>query len=87
MGLLDNVQFFGAVDRVGKDPKGKIASEYPAFYFPQHLREKEEETARLKRELANNIIPASEVPYARADLKKNEEMIAHNQGICTKTQW
>lgn len=75
MGALDGIQFFGAVDRVGKREDGRIASEYPAFYFPSHRREMEEEVDKLRRSIELNLIPASEVPYSKAQLKRSEKRL------------
>ena len=75
MGALDGINFFSSVDRVGKREDGRIASEYPAFYFPSQRREMEEEVEKLRRTIEQNIIPASEVPYQKAELKRAEKRL------------
>lgn len=71
---LENVQFFGAADRKGKHADGKISSEYPAWYFDAQIEDLQEEIAHKKRMIDNQLVPPSELPYAREELKKQEEM-------------
>lgn len=70
---LDNVTFFGPMDRKRKDPRGAITSAYPAWYFDTHLDELKEDIDRKARDLARGVIPPSEVPYAKEELEKQKE--------------
>jgi hypothetical protein len=71
--VLDDINFFGAVDRKGKRADGKITSEYPAFYFHTQFDELKENTERAERQLKLGLVPASEVPYAQAEVERNRQ--------------
>jgi hypothetical protein len=70
---LDKIEFFGAADRQGKKADGKITSQYPAWYLDNHLNELQEDINRYDNSITNNLIPESEVPKARAEMKKLKE--------------
>jgi len=65
--MSDEVTFFGSVDR---NRDGKIASAMPAWYFDQFIEELEESIARKERSIKRGEIPASEIQYAREELKR-----------------
>jgi len=75
MSVLDKIQFFGDVDRRHKRADERIASEYPAFYFPTKLEELKENIDKTKRQISMGLIPASELPYAKAELEKSEKRL------------
>lgn len=75
MSLLDKINFFNSVDRKGRREDGDIASEYPAFYFPTHLRELRDEVAKAEQQIELNLVPPSELPYAKNDLKRSKKRL------------
>lgn len=77
--ILDDVNFFGAVDRKGKREDGAVTSEYPAFYFHTQYDELEEETAKAERNLERGLVPASEVPYIKAEIERNKDRLIEIQ--------
>ena len=73
--VLDDINFFGAVDRKGKRKDGNVTSEYPAFYFHTQYDELKEETEKQERQLKMGIIPPSEVPYITKEIERNKERL------------
>ena len=71
--VLDDINFFGSVDRKGKREDGAVTSEYPAFYFHTQYDELKENTEKAERQIELGLIPASELPYAKAQVKRNRE--------------
>lgn len=72
---LQEVEFFGAVDRKDGRPDGRICSEYPAFYFDTHIRDMEEEVARKERALDAGMISPAHVASQRAEVKQERERL------------
>ena len=83
--LLDGIQFFGSVDRKGKTKDGAITSEYPAFYFHTQYEELKEETEKQERQIELGLVPASELPYAKAEVERNikrlEDIVKANPNL------
>lgn len=73
--ILDSINFFGKADRKGKNIDGMITSPYPAFYFRTQLDELIEDTDRKERHLEKGLIPATEIPFAKAEIKRNRKRI------------
>ena len=71
--VLDDIQFFGNVDRKGKTKEGAITSEYPAFYFHNHYEELKETTERQGRQIKLGLVPPSELPYVKAEVERNKQ--------------
>ena len=71
--VLDDIQFFGNIDRKGKHKDGAITSEYPAFYFHNHYEELKETTERQERQIELGLVPASELPYVKAEVSRNQK--------------
>jgi len=67
---LEKIEFFGAADRKGKVMTGMVTSEYPAWYFTQHIEELQEEIDSIERKLKNGGLPAEAVPDQKAELFK-----------------
>lgn len=82
--ILDNIQFFGDVDRQGKKDGEAITSEYPAFYFPIQLDELRETVEKTERNLKLGLVPASEREYAEADLRRSKERLKKIQNSMPK---
>jgi len=76
---LDDIQFFGAVDRKGKRADGAITSEYPAFYFHTQYDELKENTEKQERQVELGLVPASELPYIKADIQRNKDRMVDIQ--------
>jgi hypothetical protein len=72
---LNDVQFFGSIDRKGKRADGAITSEYPAFYFYTHYEELQESTEKQQRQVDLGLVPASELPRIKAELKRNNDRL------------
>lgn len=72
---LEDVKFFGEADRKGRHADGKITSEYPAWYFDAQTEDLQEEIEHKQRQIAQGLVPPSEMPYAREALKKQEETL------------
>lgn len=73
--ILDDINFFGSVDRKGKRDDGAVTSEYPAFYFHTQFDELKEETEKQERQLALGLVPPSEAPYIKAEIARNKERL------------
>lgn len=71
--VLDDIQFFGNVDRKGKTKEGAITSEYPAFYFHNHYEDLKETTERQERQIEIGLVPPSELPYVKAEVERNKQ--------------
>ncbi len=72
---LDDVQFFGSVDRKNKSKDGAITSEYPAFYFHTQYEELKESTEKQERQIKLGLVPATELPYITAELERSKQRI------------
>jgi len=72
---LESVQFFGAADREGKRSDGRIASEYPGWYFDVQLGDLKEEIEYKQDQIKRELVPPSELPYIKEELKKQEESL------------
>ena len=83
--ILDGINFFGSVDRKGKTKDGAITSEYPAFYFHTQYEELKEETEKQERQIELGLVPASELPYAKAEVERNikrlEDIVKANPNL------
>jgi len=76
--IKDNgIQFFGELDRKGKQADGAIASEYPAWYFITNLENLKEEIAnderRLGRLKAQKIFDPEQHARMEEDLQGRKE--------------
>lgn len=71
--VLDEINFFGSMDRKGKTKDGAITSEYPAFYFNVQLDDLKEETERQERQIELGLVPPSELPYVKAEVARNKD--------------
>jgi len=67
---LEKIEFFGAADRKGKVMTGMVTSEYPAWYFTQHIEELQEEIDSIERKLKNGGLPSEAIPDHKAELFK-----------------
>ena len=76
---LNDIQFFSSIDRKGKRADGAITSEYPAFYFYTHYEELQESTDKQQRQVDLGLVPASELPRIKAELKRNNDRLAEIQ--------
>lgn len=65
---MDEIKFFGEVDRT---EKGKIKSEYPAWYFEPHIEDMKEEVERWEREETLGFAPHD--PERKAIIKMRKE--------------
>jgi hypothetical protein len=70
---LEKIEFFGVADRQGKKADGKVTSQYPAWYFDNHINELQEDINRIENELNNNLVPENAFPQKRADIKRLKE--------------
>jgi len=70
--MNSEIQFFGKVDR---NEKGKIVSQVPAWAMETHLDELRESIASKKRYLDKGLIEPSEIPYAKAEIKREEKRL------------
>ena len=77
--VLDDINFFGSVDRKGKREDGAVTSEYPAFYFHTQYDELKEETEKQERQLEMGLIPPSEAPYIKAEIQRNKDRLVDIQ--------
>jgi hypothetical protein len=68
----DKMEFFGEVDR---DARGRIKSEFPAWYFESHMDSLKEEKNSLIRRMERGEIPLEHQPYARSEVSALEEKI------------
>ncbi len=69
---MEGITFFGEVD-INK--KGQIASEYPAWYFDNHIEEMKETIATRERALERNAVPPPEIPLFKEKLKAEKERL------------
>jgi hypothetical protein len=62
------VQFFTKIDT---DPiTGKVASEYPAWYFTNQLERLKEDLSQITRRLESGEVPQANVPYYKSQERK-----------------
>ncbi len=73
--ILDDVQFFGSVDRKNKSKDGAITSEYPAFYFNTQYEELKESKEKQERQIQLGLVPARDLPYITAELERSKQRI------------
>ena len=74
MATVKDMELFGEVDR---DVRGRIASEYPAWYFETHIENLKEERASLIRRIERGEIPPDGRPYAESEARNMKERIEH----------
>lgn len=74
---LENVEFFGAVDRQGRRTDGKICSEYPAWYFDTHIDDLVESIHSKERALKAGLVHPTEIMYAEKELVREKQRLKH----------
>ena len=70
--MAEKTEFFGDID---KDHRGRIKSEYPAWYFESQVDLLQEERGSQERRLQRGEIPQEHQPYARQEIANIEERI------------
>lgn len=65
---LEKIEFFGVADRKGKRANGKVTSEYPAWYFDQHIAALQREIDYNENVIKNHYVPENVIPETRAEL-------------------
>lgn len=83
---LNEVQFFGAVDRKEGRVDGAISSEYPVWYYTKHISDLEEEVARDERTLERGEVHPTVLASSKAELKRNMERLEEIQKSVIKLQ-
>ena len=66
----EGITFFGEVDR---NSKGQISSEYPAWYFEQHLENLGEEISKMQYRIDNGLVHPTKMNDDVQKLKKQKE--------------
>jgi hypothetical protein len=66
------MDFFGDLDKNGK---GKVASEYPAWYYDVHLDNLREDVSSAKRALAAGRVSAETVQVVKAEIEQGSSKI------------
>ncbi|MFZ2956971.1 MAG: hypothetical protein WA705_08790 [Candidatus Ozemobacteraceae bacterium] len=67
------MEFFGEMD---KNKNGRVASEYPAWYYDVHMDQLREGVARAKRQLNRGEVPPEMVPVVNGELARDEHKIS-----------
>jgi hypothetical protein len=66
------MKVFGDVDRTDK---GKIKSEFPAWYYPQQIDELKESIRHKERLIEQDMVPASEKQITKSRLAQEKERL------------
>jgi len=69
---MEDIEFFGAVDRKKGEKDGIITSEYPAWMHKYQIEEMEESISRKERELERGAIPLEHQVAAKDELKREK---------------
>ncbi len=69
---LEDVVFFGPVDRQGRRLDGRISSDWPAWYFDVHVDELKSEIEDQQRSLDMGLIHPTEVEITKRRIKEKK---------------
>ena len=69
---MDEIEFFGPIDR---NDKGRIVSEYPAYYNEAHVDSLKESVDQKERALESGLIPQDARPQYLASQRMDKEKL------------
>lgn len=69
---LESIQFFGAVDRKGRQKDGMIASSMPAWYFDTRIEDLQGRIDQRESQIKRGGVTPSELPIAQKMLEKDK---------------
>jgi len=69
---MQDIEFFGGIDRKEGKPDSYITSEYPAWMFDRPVEDLQEEIARMEREINRGAIPPEQIARNKELLKSRK---------------